>query len=234
MRAAFWILASLGLVVACAAPAAPGAAAPAAPIAAPASPEAIEPPADERPDAAPVSDSRLALALVVDRSGSMMGLPLEMMKDALKSAVRALDRDDWVTIVIFDSAPMTLVEPRPLGAADALDAQIQRIQAGGGTDVLPALDHAARSLAQPGVPTRRHVILMSDGQAPENELEAIVEKLTRDGTTITTVALGADAGRELLERIASLGGGRFHGVDDPRARPDVFSDEVKRARDAAR
>jgi hypothetical protein len=78
------------------------------------------------------------------------------------------------------------------------------------------------------------VILMSDGQAPENELESIVGTLVQSETTISTVALGADAGRELLERIAELGRGRFHRVGDPRSLPDVFREEVARARAAER
>jgi secreted protein with Ig-like and vWFA domain len=229
-----WLLVTVAGIAACGAPPAPPRAAVPIVAAPSASPPDSEPSAEAPPDAAPASDQRLALALVVDRSGSMTGLPLEMTKEALKSAVRALDRDDWVTIVIFDSAPVTLVEPRPMETGDALDAQIQRIQAGGGTDVLPALEHAGQSLTKEGVPARRHVILMSDGQAPENELESIVGKLAQGGTTISTVALGADAGRELLERIAGLGRGRFHRVDDPRSLPDVFREEVARARAAER
>jgi Mg-chelatase subunit ChlD len=191
----------------------------------------VDPPAEQLPDGGEqVNDTRIALALVVDRSGSMSGLPMEMTREALKSAARALDPDDWVTIVVFDSQPVTLVEMRRLEARDALDAQIARIQPGGGTEVLSALAHAGKALGSEGLPKRRHVILMSDGQAPSSELEAIVGEVRARGATVSTVALGASADEALLGRIAELGGGRYQRVEDPRALPEVFQHEVERAR----
>ncbi len=220
---------AITLGFACAAPSPPSPSAPAVSV------PSATPAADDAPEAAgPTREADasepIALALVVDRSGSMTGLPLEMTLKALRAAVRELQPDDWVTIIVFDSVPRSVVETRKRGAPDALDAAIAGINAAGGTDILPALALAGQSLAADSAPKRRHVILMSDGQAPSDGMEQIVAKVVAAGATISTIALGSDADSQLLGRIAELGGGRFVPVVDPRELPGVFRGEVGQAR----
>ena len=44
--------------------------------------------------------------------------------------------------------------------------------------------------------------------------------------TVSTVAVGGDADRSLLEMISDLGGGRFHQTNDPNNIPQIFVQET--------
>src|SRR5690606_27231315 len=60
-------------------------------------------------------------------------------------------------------------------------------------------------------------------------IEQLATQLKRDDkTTVTSVAVGADADGQLLSRIASRGGGKFYSVRNPRAVPRIFMREAMR------
>ncbi|MCB9623372.1 MAG: VWA domain-containing protein [Sandaracinus sp.] len=51
----------------------------------------------------------LALALVIDRSGSMNGQKIELAKDAAKATAELLSSDDYLEVIGFDSQPERIV-----------------------------------------------------------------------------------------------------------------------------
>lgn len=65
---------------------------------------------------------------------------------------------------------------------------IGRIAARGGTNIFPALDAAYQDLAV----TRariEHVILLTDGQAPEQGIPELTQAMRAEGITVSTVGL---------------------------------------------
>jgi Mg-chelatase subunit ChlD len=180
------------------------------------------------PDSKRIPDA-FALALVVDRSGSMTGAPMQLTLDAMRAAVRELEPRDWITVVVFDSQPQTIVEPQTAAARGEIEAAIAQVVPGGGTNILPALERASQNLERVK-PARRHVILLSDGRAPSAGLSELVERTSASGVTISTVALGSSADTELLAGIAERGHGRYHAVDDPQRLPPIFREEVRSVR----
>jgi Ca-activated chloride channel family protein len=48
----------------------------------------------------------VAMCLVIDRSGSMTGLPMEMAKEAAKATAKTLESDDLIEVIGFDSSPI--------------------------------------------------------------------------------------------------------------------------------
>ena len=87
-------------------------------------------------------EPEVALALVIDRSGSMTGLPLEMAKQAAKATADTLAADDLLEVIAFDSQPTRIVRMTPAKHGARIQSDIARIQAGGGTEIFPALDAA--------------------------------------------------------------------------------------------
>jgi uncharacterized membrane protein len=74
-----------------------------------------------------------ALCLVIDRSGSMTGLKVEICKVAATAAVRLLSKVDKVGVVTFDAVSEWQVPMRTADNKAAICHAIDQIHAGGGT-----------------------------------------------------------------------------------------------------
>lgn len=168
----------------------------------------------------------VAMALVIDRSGSMTGLPMEMAKAACKATVSTLEGDDLIEIIAFDSMPTRYVKMQPARYRAKIQNEISRIQPGGGTEIFPALDSAYQDIAVVQA-RKKHVILLTDGRAPTQGLKDVVQAMLAENITLTTVGLGEGADHELLRTLADLGGGRYNQVPDPNSLPKIFTRETE-------
>lgn len=167
----------------------------------------------------------LALALVVDKSGSMNGPKIELAKEAAIATAEMLGPDDYISVVGFDSQPRQIVRMQSARNRIRIIRDIGRLTARGGTAIFPALDMAFQDL----IITRariKHVILLTDGQTQERGIEELVQSMRAEGITVSTVGLGADVNRALLTQAASLGGGRAYFTQDPHNIPRIFMRET--------
>jgi Ca-activated chloride channel family protein len=171
-------------------------------------------------------EPQVAMVLVIDRSGSMSGLPMEMAKQAAKATADTLSSDDLLEVIAFDSSPTRVVRMTAAKHRARIQTDIARIQAGGGTEIFSALDAAYQSLTVTRA-RRKHVILLTDGQAPEGGIRDLVQAMAAEGITLTSVGLGAGIDEKLLRMIADLGGGRLYKVADPQQLPRVFTRETE-------
>jgi Ca-activated chloride channel family protein len=176
---------------------------------------------DKKP--APALTPGKAVVLVLDRSGSMTGLKMEMTKAAAIAAIHALAPDDLVAVVVFDSVP-SVVEPLQR-AASAREADILKIDPHGGTNIQPAL-HAAYQLLQPVKATHKHVLVLTDGQAPYDGIEETLDEMQANNITTSAIGLGGDTDKQLIQLIAEHGMGKAYFVDDAKDLPKVFTKDV--------
>ncbi len=167
----------------------------------------------------------LALALVIDKSGSMNGQKIELAKDAAGATAEMLGGEDYIEVVGFDSQPSRVVRMQSARNRIQIMRDIGRLAARGGTAIFPALDMAYQDL----VVTRariKHVILLTDGQTQEAGIPELVQAMSAEGITVSTVGLGSDVNRALLAHLASLGGGRAYFTQDPHNVPRIFMRET--------
>ena len=175
----------------------------------------------------------VAMALVIDRSGSMTGLPMEMAKAACKATVATLEGDDLIEVIAFDSTPIRYVKFQPARYRSRINNEIARIQPGGGTEIFPGLDMAYQDISVVQA-RKKHVIVLTDGRAPVQGLKDVAQAMLAESITLTTVGLGDGADHELLRMLADTGGGRYHAVPDPNSLVKVFTRETEMiARQAA-
>ena len=168
----------------------------------------------------------VSTVLVIARSGSMSGQPLEMAKAAAKATAGTLSADDLLEVIGFDSAPTRVVKMTSAKYRARIQNDIARIQPGGGTEIFGALDAAYQDLVVTRA-RKKHIILLTDGQAPQGGIRDLTQSMVAEGMTVSTVGLGAGVDESLLRMISELGGGRFYKVADPTQLPRVFTRETE-------
>lgn len=169
---------------------------------------------------------RMALMLVIDRSGSMKGQKLELAKEAAKATLDILQRNDKVGVIVFDDGYNKVVPMQPATNRIRILGAISKIRPGGGTSIAPSLQEAFIDLATQDA-ALKHIILLSDGEAPqENIFTEILPSMEAERITVSTVAVGRGADASLLKRIARSGGGRYYFTADPYSIPKIFTKET--------
>jgi Ca-activated chloride channel family protein len=150
------------------------------------------------------------VTIVIDRSGSMQGEPMEHARAAASNMIRLLDSHDRVNVISFsDEVDPLFKKPQVLTDENRRHAMqfADNLKEGGGTDIALALRTAIKGQdPQPGRP--RVIVFMTDGQSDlDKALEAA--KADTGDVRMFTVGLGEQVNRPLLERLANLKRGRF-------------------------
>jgi Ca-activated chloride channel homolog len=170
----------------------------------------------------------LAMVLVIDKSGSMTGPPIELARASAKAAAELLGAQDQIAVVGFDD--QTRVVLPMTGASDkgTVLGSIDSLTADGGTDAYPGMIKG-RELLQNSVAKVKHMIVLSDGQTPDNDFAGLVRDMRAQGMTVSSVALGDGAAKEVMQLIAQEGGGRYYETNDPNNMPQIFTKETMQA-----
>jgi Mg-chelatase subunit ChlD/uncharacterized membrane protein len=166
----------------------------------------------------------VALVLVIDHSGSMAGQKLELAKEGAAQSFAALTDQDQIGVVAFDESASWAVNLQPKPPADQFLSDLGSIGEGGGTDLRPGLEQATSALERAEAKVK-HVVLLTDGQAPYN-YDDVIQRMKASGITLSTV--GIEDYDPNLKKIAPETGGRFYEVDNPNDIPRLFFDESLR------
>ncbi|CAN5913073.1 VWA domain-containing protein [soil metagenome] len=166
-----------------------------------------------------------ALALVIDRSGSMSGEKLEMAKSASIATADVLTRNDSIGVYAFDSEAHVVVPMTRLTSTAAVAGQIASISSGGGTNLYPSMLEARNALQRVKAKIK-HMIILTDGQTSGQGYEAMASQCRAEGVTISTVAIGEGSHVALLQAIASLGGGQSYTTVDASNIMRIFTQDT--------
>ncbi|HEY7915319.1 MAG TPA: VWA domain-containing protein [Blastocatellia bacterium] len=167
----------------------------------------------------------LAIALVIDKSGSMDGIKMEMTREAAQTTIDFLSDRDRIGVVAFDSEANSIFGLTPVENKEQLKRQISAIEVGGGTNMFPGIDMAYGWL-QSSDAQMKHIIVLSDGQSEPGDFTRIARNARDAGITLTTVAVGDDADVGLMQMLAEVGDGRFYAADRPDMLPRIFTREA--------
>lgn len=174
----------------------------------------------------------LNLCLVIDRSGSMEGPPLEYVKQACLYVVDMLGPNDVLSIVTFEETVDVLMPPQRVTNKQPIKDGIQRLMVGNTTNLYDGLVLGAQQVTQvmdPGRATRMIVLSDGDPTAGIRDFSALVAQageIRQRGITCTFLGFGPDYNEELLAGMAKRAGGNYYYIPQPQMIPDVFRTEL--------
>ena len=149
--------------------------------------------------------------MVIDTSGSMGGERIRQARESLIYALSRLQPEDRFNVLEFNHQhSMLFRDLQPASASHIAQAQawVRRLEADGGTEMLPVLRDA---LAFPSDPAfLRQVIFITDGSVSnEAEILSLIER-RRHRARVFTVGIGAAPNSYLLRKAAELGRGTYN------------------------
>jgi len=167
------------------------------------------------PAVQPTQRQPLEMLYMIDVSGSMEGTSIQQARGALLQALDRLTPNDRFGILAFSSGYHEFAsDPLPATPDNIAAARdyVRSLQAGGGTEMLPALVHMMRKPQASGY--LRHIILMTDGDLGNEE--EIFTALRNDlgNARLYTVAVGSAPNLFLATKMAQFGRGIFTHIAD--------------------
>ena len=164
-----------------------------------------------------------AVQVVLDRSGSMDGPPLEAAKGSLLKLIDRLAPQDSFGLVAFDDNALVIAPIRTMADHNmpSLRKAIREMHTGGSTDISAGYLMGLRELTRVNAAGGSTLLLISDGHANAGEQKPeffsdVATKSATNNVTTSTIGLGTGYDETILEALAQGGGGahRFAGTID--------------------
>ncbi|MDH3590329.1 MAG: VWA domain-containing protein, partial [Planctomycetota bacterium] len=174
-------------------------------------------------------DPSTTLVVIIDTSGSMGGTRVQLAKEVARLAIRRLLPHDKVGIVEFYGAKRWAAPIQPASNAIEIQRALNRLDAGGGTVIMPAIEESYYALQN--VQTRfKHVLVLTDGGVEQGAFEPLLRKMAQKGVNVSAVLVGAQAHSEFLVSMANWGKGRFYAVPNRFNLPEILLKQPTTAR----
>lgn len=188
---------------------------------------------DVRADQAQLERPPLDVSLVFDRSRSMEEeRKIAYTLEAARLLVANLSPQDTLSIVTFGTEATVLERQQPATRRLFLAHWFDELEPDGYTNLSGGLLAGLAELRRVRRPeARAKVILLTDGLANQGitdrpSLLAIAERAGKSGITISTIGVGEDYGRGLVEALAQASGGRHQHVPRGEGIPAAVAREI--------
>ena len=155
-----------------------------------------------------------AVVFVIDRSGSMGGRPLEIVKNTINEIIGKLDPTDLVSVISFDTQVENHVPLVQLGqmSLQGIRQSVNEIEARGGTDISLGYEAGLNEASKSPETVESRVILLSDGHANRGVIDP--SSFAKTAATATehliktsTIGIGESYDEKILDRMAQGGDG---------------------------
>ncbi len=177
----------------------------------------VVPPIAGNPAARPIATET---CFVIDVSGSMKGPSIRQARTALLAALERMRPGDLFHLLKFSDANEAFrPSTQDAGDREAVgDARrwVRRLEASGGTNILPALQRAVSMIGSTPAEHSRRIILLTDG-AVGNESALLEEFHRRRGDIrLHVIGIGRAPNSYVTRRLAAAGRGRCEFIHDVR------------------
>jgi Ca-activated chloride channel homolog len=175
------------------------------------------------------------LVAVVDKSGSMSGEPLALVRRSLTEVANQLRAGDQMSIVLYGDTAHVHLAPTPVqGPGDqAVLAAISAIQSAGSTSMEAGLRVGYRVADEtaPAFKGRTRLMLFTDERPNTDATDAasfmgMAIGHSRQNVGLTTVGVGVQFGAELATKIGSVRGGNLYFIRDANDVDSLFRKQL--------
>jgi Ca-activated chloride channel family protein len=174
----------------------------------------MEAPLEARQSPAPP----LNVCLVLDRSTSMKGEKMDVVKASAIQVLRSLRAQDILSVVTFSDRAEVVIPAAYYQERSRLEAKIQMIQPSGATEIYQGLEAGVKEVMR-SVDSRRvnHIILLTDGHTygDEQQCLALASKVAEHGIGISAMGIGQEWNDIFLDVLATRTGGSSAYIAQP-------------------
>src|SRR5215208_775131 len=174
----------------------------------------LEAPAEAKQSPSPP----LNVCLVLDRSTSMQGEKMDVVKAAAIQVLRNLRPQDILSVVTFSDRSEVVIPAAYYQERTRLEAKIQMIRPSGATEIYQGLEAGVKEVMR-SLDARRvnHVILLTDGHTygDEQQCLALASKVAEHGIGISAMGIGKEWNDIFLDVLATRTGGSSAYIAEP-------------------
>ncbi len=176
----------------------------------------------------------LNLVAVVDKSGSMSGRPLALVRDSLKQIVGQMGPEDRFSIVLYGDMSHVFLAPTTLkGHREDVLAAIDSIQSAGSTNMEAGLrvGYDTAFADAPGFKGNTRLMLFTDEQPNVGNTDAgsfigMAKEASRRGIGLTTIGVGVQFDGALATKVSSTRGGNLFFIANPEDVKTTFEKQL--------
>lgn len=160
----------------------------------------------------------LNICLVLDRSTSMQGEKMDIVKATTAQLIRVIQPQDIFGVVAFSDRAEVLIPCGYQADRSKMDARIQMMQHGGATEIFKGLQAGFDEVCHNAEPGRvNHIILLTDGHTYGDEPAclALADEAAKRGIGISGLGIGQEWNDAFLDDVAAHTGGSSAYVSRP-------------------
>jgi Ca-activated chloride channel family protein len=152
----------------------------------------------------------LNVCLVLDRSTSMQGEKMDIVKATAIQVLRNLRQQDVLSVVTFSDRAEVIIPASYLQDKARSEAKIQMIQPSGATEIYQGLEAGVKEVMR-SLDAKRinHIILLTDGHTygDEQQCLALASRLAEHGIGISGMGIGQEWNDIFLDVLSTRTGG---------------------------
>lgn len=175
----------------------------------------LESPAEARQSPAPP----LNVCLVLDRSTSMKGEKMDVVKSTAIQVLRNLRPQDILSVVTFSDRAEVVIPAAYHQDRTRLEARIQMIQPSGATEIYQGLEAGVKEVMR-SLDSKRvsHIVLLTDGHTygDEQQCLALASTIAERGIGISAMGIGQEWNDVFLDILATRTGGSSAFISEPK------------------
>lgn len=183
----------------------------------------------KEPKAAKPVSKPINVVFVLDKSGSMLGERIDLLKIAMTEFIKKLRPTDKITLVFFDTEAEVAYDKTTMEKNILLD-MVTALTAGGGTNIFAGLQEGYKAVDKKrSEHSINRVILLTDGYGsmpPEDLIEQSKEYFEK-GIAVSTIGVGVGYNHSLLSLISQYSGGKEHQAIESETIPVALNNEFE-------